>query len=105
MKLWTKILLCLCLSIATTTQAAPLDKSIQVDATMTKITTLFQANRETEALPYFSQLEAMDTSLPESFYFYYIEALEKSGDKKNALNNQGRFYPCSTDMKVEKEIG
>lgn len=86
MKLLMGILICLCMSIETGAVAAPLDKSVQVDVVMSKITTLLQANKEAEALPYFQQLEAMDTPLPESFYFYYIDALDKSGDANNALS-------------------
>lgn len=86
MKLLIGILFCLCMSIETGAVAAPLDKSVQVDVVMSKITTLLQANKEAEALPYFQQLEAMDTPLPESFYFYYIDALDKSGDANSALS-------------------
>lgn len=66
--------------------AAPLDKSVQVDIAMSKITTLLQANKEKEALPYFEELESLDTPLPESFYFYYIDALDKSWNGEAVLS-------------------
>ena len=72
MKLWTGILFFLCMNIATSALAEPFDKQVQVDILMAKITSLIQAQKEVDALPYFAQLEAMDTPKPESFHYYYL---------------------------------
>ncbi len=72
--------------VSTTTCAAITDKAVQIDLLMSKITSLIEAKQEAKALPYFSQLEAIETPLPESFYYFYIDALDKSGDSKKALS-------------------
>lgn len=66
------------------------DQGVKVDLLMAKITASLKADKAVEALPYFAELESMESSLskplPESFHFYYIDTLNKSGDKAKALS-------------------
>jgi hypothetical protein len=65
-------------------------QEVQADLLMAKITTAIKAGRAADALPFFAELESMAPSLseplPEGFYYNYIVALKKGGDKANALN-------------------
>lgn len=79
MKIWKTLLPLLLTLLAHTAFSAPRDESIQADLLMTRITGLIQANKQTEALPYFEQLEALNMALPESFYYHYIDALDMAG--------------------------
>ncbi len=63
---------------------ANLDRDLLQDLLMQKIVTHIKADRPAEALPYFQRLEQTALPLPESFYFYQMEALEKSGRKADA---------------------
>lgn len=65
--------------------------SVQTDILVNKITTLIQAGRSAEALPYFDQLESTGTKLPESFYYFQIEALDKAGRKDDTLRRGEQF--------------
>lgn len=119
MKSYKRIVLGLCLCIAASAWAEPLNKEVQVDILMGKITSLLQANKEADALPYFAELETMGTQLPESFYFYYIEALQKSGSKEKTLSRAedylnrygkaGKYYgkviPIVSSLSIEVEKG
>jgi len=60
--------------------AAAAESPVNVDITMGKIVTLIKGERWAETLPYFEQIEQSGEKLPESFYYYQIEALYKSGD-------------------------
>ena len=81
---------------------AGMDNSIVSELLLAKITTAVKANKYEEALPHFARLEKMGTPLPESFYYYYIQALAKSNQKLDAktratnyLNKygkKGRYY-------------
>lgn len=66
------------------------DSSVRQDVLFAKIRTLLEAEKPAEALPYFLQLEAMESSLsnplPESFHFHYVSTLDKTGDKAKALS-------------------
>ncbi len=79
-----------------------MDNSIVSDLLLAKITTAVKANNYEEALPHFARLEKMGTPLPESFYYYYIQALAKSNQKLAAktratgyltkYGKKGRYY-------------
>lgn len=89
MKLLQSLLCLLLMGMAVTAYAV--DQDVQVDLLMAKITSALKADRAAEALPSFAQLESMEpslkTPLPESFYFYYIDTLDKAGDKEKALGS------------------
>ena len=82
------ILFTLLLSFSVTSQA--LDQGVQVDLLMNKITSSLKAGKAAEALPAFAQLESMESSLakplPESFNYFYIETLDKTGDALKAYS-------------------
>ena len=78
--------------ILSTVQAASLPKDIEVDITMKKITSLLEAEKYTEALPYFEQLEAMNISLPEGFYYFQIKSLDKTIDTKKTLTQAESYF-------------
>src|SRR3989338_7849953 len=88
MKLLQTIIFTLSLFTAITVHAE--DKDAQVKPLMDKITAALKADRASEALPYMAQLEGMELDLsyplPESFYYYYIDTLDKTGDKDKALS-------------------
>lgn len=58
---------------------------------MTKILTAIKANRHIDALPIFDYMETYGKSLPESFYYYYIVALDKSNKSKEAKERATAF--------------
>lgn len=70
--------------------AHALDQEMQVDLLMAKITSALKADKASDALPFFAELEGMESTLknplPESFHFYYIDTLDKTGDKAKALS-------------------
>ena len=80
-----------------------MEKGLVLDIVMGKITAALKANKYAEALPHFALLERQGTALPESFYYYYTDTLEKAGQKDKAragaatyLKNYGktgRYYP------------
>jgi len=76
-------------------QANALDQDMQVDLQMAKINTALKANRPADAVPYFAQLESIEPQLkhplPESFYFSYIDTLDKAGDRDNALKRSDAY--------------
>lgn len=55
-----------------------MEKSEVKDLVMPKITTALMDNNYIGALPHFAQLAQLGINLPESFYYYYAEALEKT---------------------------
>jgi len=57
---------------------------VKRDLLMTKILNNIKANRFAEALPDFDRLEKLDAKQPESFYFHYIQALDKTGRNTEA---------------------
>ncbi len=61
-----------------------MEKSMVVDIVMGKITAALKANDYAKALPHFVFLEKQAVPLPESFYYYYTETLEKTGKKSDA---------------------
>jgi hypothetical protein len=67
------------------------NEDAQIDITMAKITNLFKAGKESETLPYFAQIEAMNTVKPERFYYYYVVAESKAGDFHSG-NEKGELY-------------
>jgi hypothetical protein len=76
---------------ASTAGSAPLDKSVRVEVTMQKITTLIKAEKYSDSLPYFAELESSGEALPESFHYHYISALDKAGDSDQA-HRRAMFY-------------
>ena len=78
--------------ILSTVQAASLPKDIEVDITMKKITSLIEAENYIEALPYFEELEAMNISLPEGFYYFQIKSLDKTTDTKKTLTQAESYF-------------
>ena len=78
--------------ILSTVQAASLPKDIEVDITMKKITSLIEAENYIEALPYFEELEAMNISLPEGFYYFQIKSLDKTTDTKKTLIQAESYF-------------
>lgn len=79
-----------------------MDKGAVADILMGKITDALKANRHAKAVPEFARLEKLGLSLPESFYYYYIEALDKAGRSPEArvrataylksYGKQGKYY-------------
>lgn len=65
--------------------AAPAEKEAQADLIVARLVPLIQTNQHAQALPLMAELEAVGTPLPESFYFYYADALDKTGDVDAAL--------------------
>ena len=78
--------------ILSTVQAASLPQDIEIDITTKKITSLLEAEKYTEALPYFEQLEAMKVPLPESFYYFKIKSLDKTTDTKKTLTQAQSYF-------------
>lgn len=93
MKLRQWLIFSLLMGMAVMASAA--NQVAQVVPLMSKITAALKANRAADALPYFAELEGMEDSLsyplPESFYYYYIDTLDKAGDKANAII-RGKIY-------------
>lgn len=85
MKLLMGMFFCLCMCIETSSLAAPLDKEIQVDVLISKITSLLQSNMVDEAIPYMRQLNDLG-AFPQRLFFQYIEVLDKTGNKEDALD-------------------
>ena len=67
------------------------DKTVQADILTGKITTLIKAGKQADALPYFEQLEALDVPHPESFYFFYVDALDKAEKVKATVERGNQF--------------
>lgn len=67
------------------------DQRVQVDILTGKITALIKANKHTDALPYFKQLEALNVALPEGFYYFYVDALDKAGQAQPAVERGNLF--------------
>lgn len=61
-----------------------MDKSMVEEIVMKKITIALKANDYAKALPEFEYLERNGSNLPESFYYYHTDTLEKSGKKEEA---------------------
>lgn len=80
-----------------------LPPEILTDILMTRITSAIKTREYYKALPSFKQLDQMDKNLPESFYYYYIEALASSGKSQDArvridaylqkYGKKGKYYP------------
>lgn len=66
------------------------DEEMQVNLLLARISAALKNDRTSEALSYCATLEKMGPSLanplPESFYFYYIETLHRSGAKEILLS-------------------
>ena len=91
--------------ILSTVQAASLPQDIEIDITTKKITSLLEAEKYLEALPYFEQLEAMKVPLPESFYYFKIKSLDKTTDtKKTLIQAQSYFTNYGKDGKYYNAV-
>lgn len=85
-----------------------MDKETVADLLMAKITAATKANEPDKALPHFARLEKLGVTLPESFYYYYIESLEgagKRGEARARVNDylkkygrQGKYYAQVIEM-------
>lgn len=66
------------------------DPEAQVELLLAKISAALEDDRTSAALSYCTTLEKLGSSLkkplPESFYFNYIETLQRSGARESALN-------------------
>jgi hypothetical protein len=75
--------------------AHALDQEMQVDLLMAKINSALNAGKPAEALPFYAQLDNMGPSLKnplkESFYFSYINTLDKAGDRANAVSRSDAY--------------
>lgn len=71
------------------------DQEEQVDLLLAKIRTALENDRMSEALSACAKLEklgaSLEKSLPESFYFNYIEALHRSGAKEVVLKRAAAY--------------
>jgi hypothetical protein len=65
---------------------------VEVEITMAKITSLLKQEKYADALPYFARLESSGVALPESFYFYQIQALYKSNDVDGTLAKGDAYF-------------
>jgi hypothetical protein len=68
-----------------------MDKGVVVDIVMKKITAAIKAGEHAKALTEFSFLEKQGEKLPESFYYYYTETLEKTGKKAEAREHANDY--------------
>lgn len=88
MKLLQCLFLSLLMSIAVAAHAV--DSSVKVDLLTAKIATSLKNDHPDEALRYFAELESLAATLtkplPESFYFNYIDTLNKAGEHDDALS-------------------
>jgi hypothetical protein len=85
-----------------TDQYANLDPEVLQDVLMEKMMGALRQDRYADALPYFDRLTRLGRPLPESFYFYQADALEKSGRRPEArakaeaylakYGKKGKFY-------------
>ena len=81
---------------------AGLDPEVLYDVLMDKIVGLLKGGKPELALPYFTRLEYGAASLPESFYFYQMETLERVGQSAEArlkaeaylrrFGKKGKYY-------------
>lgn len=82
MKLLQSILFSLLMGVAILAHAV--SDEVRVDLLMSRITSALKAEKYADALPLFAELEGMEpslqTPLPESFHFYYIDTLDKTGN-------------------------
>ena len=79
-----------------------LDLKTKTDIVMNKITTAIKEENYKDAIKYFSYLERVNKNLPESFYFYQIQSLSKSGRLDDAKDkakdylkkhgSKGKYY-------------
>jgi hypothetical protein len=93
MKLLLMVLMLMILVMSPAVRAE--DQEVQIDLLMSKITTLLKDDKAAKALPYMAELESMEPSmskpLPESFHFYYIDTLDKAGDRDKALSRANLY--------------
>jgi hypothetical protein len=68
-----------------------MDPGMLQDLLMEKITNALKEKRSAEALPYFDRLSKTGKPLPESFYYYQLEALE-AGGRKTELREYAEAY-------------
>lgn len=94
------------LTVSFSATAFALSPRVQADLLMSRITAAVKADNYIGALPDFAELESLAPSLskplPEAYYYYYVEALDKAGKSAEALHRseiyidrfgeKGRYY-------------
>jgi hypothetical protein len=90
------------------------ERQVNVDITMGKIVSLIKNERWSETLPYFDQIEASGEKIPESFYYYQIEALYKSKNIDTTLakvdaymkryGKRGKYYAKVVEIGSEVSL-
>ena len=70
---------------------AGLDDEIKQDLLMTKILAAIKADQYSKALPIFAYMEKQGKAQPESFYYYYIVALDKT-DRSEAAKARAKTF-------------
>jgi len=93
------------------------EDGVKVDILMAKIMKAIKAERAVDALPSFAELESMEPTLKkplsENFHYYYIDALNNSGDFVKALSRsdiylekfgkKGKHYGEVIEVKINAE--
>lgn len=85
-----------------------MEKSMVVDIVMAKIMAGIKEEKYKKILPEFAFLEKQGVNLPESFYYYYTEALDKSGERDKARTHasdylkkygkKGKYYQQAVEI-------
>ncbi|SFQ34392.1 hypothetical protein [Variovorax sp. 770b2] len=68
-----------------------MDPSVAQDVLLAKITASMKENRYDQAIPSFERLERLGVALPESFYYFYILALNKGGRQSDAKTRAANY--------------
>lgn len=83
--------LCFAILVSIFVNVYAFDDDVKTDILMEKITSSIKDNRFGDALPAFKELEAIRKPLPESFYYYYIQALDKTGGTLDAFSRAEKY--------------
>jgi hypothetical protein len=85
-------ILVLVIAVLISFSARSADLGVQTDIIMGKIIALMKAEKYADAIPYFVQLEGSGVTLPESFYYYQIQALYKTRDVEQTLKKTDAYF-------------
>ena len=66
-------------------------KEVKHDLLMTRILAAIKSDKHADALPDFARLEKLGEKQPESFYYYYVLALDKAGRRVPAKERATAF--------------